>query len=167
VCGRAGFAACVLARSGRSGSLGHAMRDFCVMGDARALLKQLDKGRQPQHAVASVLARKGWTDAAAATSEVDRSYIVLAVNTLQAHTTLDLPPFSFHRLTPPLPHSLLFEISERSIQPSRRSPRFPRTRSSTPHFSISPPILTFATALAGSSRRSCALAQRLCGFCLD
>ena len=74
----------MLARSGRSGSLGHAMRDFCVRGDARALVKQLDKGRQPQYAVASVLARGGWAAAAAATAEVDRSYFVLAVNTLQA-----------------------------------------------------------------------------------
>ena len=73
----------MLARSGRSGSLGHAMRDFCVRGDARALVKQLDKGRQPQYAVASVLARGGWAAAAAATAEVDRSYLVLAVNTLQ------------------------------------------------------------------------------------
>ena len=74
----------MLARSGRSGSLGNAMRDFCVGGDARALLTQLDKWLQPQHAVASVLAREGWASAAAATSRVDRSYIVLAVNTLQA-----------------------------------------------------------------------------------
>jgi hypothetical protein len=87
-CNRAGFAACVLARSGRSGSLGQAMRDFCVRGDARALVKQLDKGRQPQHAVASVLARSGWAAAAAATAEVDRSYLILAVNILQVLCTV-------------------------------------------------------------------------------
>ena len=86
-CNRAGFCACVLARSGRSGSLGLALRDFCVRGDARPLVKQLDQGRQPQHAVASVLARGGWHAAAAATADVDRSYLVLAINTLQVSRT--------------------------------------------------------------------------------
>jgi hypothetical protein len=119
---RAGFAACVLARSGRSGSLGQAMRDFCVRGDARALLKQLDKGRQPQHAVASVLVRKGWADVAAATSEVQRSYVVLAVNTLQVHTCNSLPIFSSLR-------SPAFALSERSIQPPCCTSHFPWPRS--------------------------------------
>ena len=89
-CNRAGFCACVLARSGRSGSLGLALRDFCVRGDARPLVKQLDQGRQPQHAVASVLARGGWHAAAAATADVDRSYLVLAINTLQVSRTMHL-----------------------------------------------------------------------------
>ncbi len=63
-----------------------------MRGDARALVKQLDKGRQPQHAVASVLARAGWAAAAAVMAEVDRSYIVLAVNTLQARHPCRPPP---------------------------------------------------------------------------
>jgi hypothetical protein len=81
--------------------MGHAMREFCVQGDARALVKQLDKSRHPQHAVATVLARKGWLDAAAVMSEVDRSYIVLAVNTLQAHISLLHHVVSFSRFIPP------------------------------------------------------------------
>ena len=68
------------------------MRDFCVRGDARALVKQIDKVRQPQHAVASVLARGGWAAAAAVMAEVDRSYIVLAVNTLQVLYPCRPPP---------------------------------------------------------------------------
>jgi hypothetical protein len=96
----------VLARSGRSGGLGHAMRDFCVAGNASALVKQIDRGRQPQHAVASVLAKGGWAAAAAAAAEVDRAYLVLAVNTLQAST--QAPPSSFK--PSPAPPSLLQSV---------------------------------------------------------
>jgi len=108
---RAGFAACVLARSGRCGGLGHALRDFCVAGNASALVRQVDRGRQPQHAVASVLARGGWAAAAAAAAEVDRSYLVLAVNTLQAphpHGTPAPSPLPQPSPSPPLLQSVLF-----------------------------------------------------------
>jgi hypothetical protein len=137
MCRRAGFAACVLARSGRSGSLGNAMRDFCVHGDARALVKQLDKVRQPQHAVASVLARGGWAAAAGVMAEVDRSYIVLAVNTLQAPNPHRSPPPS-----PPPTHTNTRARSrrpcdspsppERSVQSPRCAPRVIRPPGKTP-----------------------------------
>jgi hypothetical protein len=154
----------VLARSGRSGGLGHAMRDFCVAGNASALVKQIDRGRQPQHAVASVLAKGGWAAAAAAAAEVDRSYLVLAVNTLQASTQAPpLPPLHHSNHHPPPPPSSR-ACSSTASQPTA----CPSASTSCPQTSFSCPMARSAQcppALRSTPWMTCCCrwwAQRRC-----